>query len=294
MSNKNDDYTYLFIKKCIKFLLKNNRALILIFSIITLNTVLFITTLYSEYIYTGAHIFNFNSLAALLHTDFWTHIFNIIGLFFIFSFSIILTTFFKFTLTLLFIKKLQNKKITLLQSLYLPLTRINEIIRFSFIRVFGYPEYWSSIIDPIEQSKTIKQLLQKESLLEDEYPEYSNPYEMIFIPLLLETKLNSNKALQESKEIIQKNFGAIKKYNYSYNKFRFFVTFSIITIVFLIMNLILKFDVFITFASSIYLIVLFFHIFGNIKLTFNAIIYNYCISGKTEEFTHEELKKMFS
>lgn len=293
LNQEKKDYTYIVLFICSNFLLENFSALLFIFLPILLNTFILLITLYAEYIYTGIHIFNFNSLSALLHTNFWEHVFHIISLFCIFSYGIILTTFFKFSLTLFFIKKLQNIKITFFETMHFTFNHTKEIIRFSFIKIFEYPEYWSSIIDIVEQSKRIKKLLIQENFLEDDCSEYSSPQQILTLPIIINTSLNAIDALKKSKELIQSNFGNITKYNYSFNKIRFITSQILLILCFVILNLILKFNVFFTLFIFIYVTTIWFYILTNLRLILNIIIYDYCITSNLKKFDTEDLKKIF-
>lgn len=288
--SKKENYGYLLIKKTLPILFKNYFALFFMLSTIIFNTALLIGALYIEYTYLGVHVLDFNSLNALIHANFWDHALHFLSIFFILTFAFIITTSLKFSLAYVLIEKLQNKKVSFIKALKIPLTRLKEVVRFGFIRVFGYPKYWFYVIDPITQSTRIKSFL--ENSLEDEYDKYSHPKGMLFLPLLVEQPLNVVEALKLSEELLQNKFGKPIEYNFSYQEIRILVSCVLLISSFILFHFIIGFEVFPTICIGLYFITLIFHVLANIKLVFDTIIYNYCNNISSEIFSQEEINKM--
>ncbi len=281
---------YLLTSRCLRFLLKNSLALFFTFLIFFIGTALLIATMAIEYYVLGIHIFDFNSLNTLLHTNFWDHTFHIISILGVIFIAVFNTVFLKCSLTFIVIESINGITPSPLKALYVPLKHISEIFRLSLIIVCGYPEYWLYLIDPVSHTKRAKFFL--ENSFEEEYDKYTHPYGILFFPLFVQHKWHVIDTLQESEKILREQFGNNLRYNFSYTKIRMIGSSILITSSFFIFHFGMKLDVFPTLIIGGYTSGVFFYYIGIIKLIFDVAIYHYCKSNNSSLFTTNEIKNI--
>jgi len=289
---KNTHYELILIKRCIKILIHSPRVIVIGLITISIATGFFLAGLYIEYTYLGIHVLDFNSLNALIHSNFWDHTLHFISILITLALTLFITTFLKFALAFILLEDLQGNKFGFSQAFSIACTRIQEIARLSLILLFGYPKYWFYIIDPVTQSTRVKDFL--ENSLEDEYDKYSHASGMLFLPLIIKNPWHVTHALHTSESILKKTFGKPVHYNFSYNRIRLFLSIIIFGICFMVFHFIGSLTVFPTLIISIYSTAIMFYIVGILKLAFDIIVYNYCNDIISSYFSEIELITMLT
>jgi len=279
-------------KKCLKILFTQGSLRTFVIMSILTNSLILLAVLYCEYLNYGIHIFDFTTLTAILHTDFWDHVIHFLALSGVFVLTSMITIRYKLSTTFYTITLFKKGRPSFFKALFLHTKNTKEFLRYALIFSIEHLKMMLSFFDPM------RRLEQFEDYLDGTQTEHINKYarknSFLLVPVLVENMCHISTAENTSKKLLQKNFGQDFKFHFAFNKLHETLEFIVLLISFIVFHFIIGFHVFPGIIFSLSVTMLFNSILGNAKLIFRSAIYNYCKGHSTGPFSEAEIEKLFS